>query len=151
MAIKEASVTSTCTAVTRGPAQLPGCWPLPGPSAMGAREGRKWMDLDADILWRQAVGSQQDPKVQSYCSPLPILTQQHPTRAEEGLCPQQTLLWGWGVREESQLCCPRARNQVDGGRREFASPKSCPFLVAGLAAAPCDVLQRGWKQSSSRQ
>lgn len=47
--------------------------------------------------------------------------------------------------------CPRARHWVNGGRKEFASPSSCLFLVAGLAVALCDVLWKGWKQSSSCQ
>ena len=54
----------------------------------------------------------------------------------------------WGGK---LLHSPQAGDQVSGGSTEFASPKSCPFSVAGLAVAPCVVLRKGWKQSSSKQ
>lgn len=46
------------------------------------------MDLDAlghtDILQREAASNQQDPEMQSYCSPTPTLTQQHPSGPLKG-------------------------------------------------------------------
>lgn len=60
--------------------------------------------------------------------------QQQPTRAKEGLCPRQTLLWGWGVGRAAVHTAPKpGTGSMWAG--EFASPKSCPFLFASLAVA----------------
>lgn len=66
------------------------------------------MELDAlghtDILQREAASSQQDPEVQSYCSPMPTLTQQHPTGPLKGLgrvLPMADPAVGWGAGKAS--------------------------------------------------
>lgn len=46
-----------------------------------------------DILQTQAASSQHDPETQSYCSPMPTLTLQHPSgplKGQGGVCPWQS-------------------------------------------------------------
>lgn len=57
-----------------------------------------------DILQTEAASSQHDPETQSYCSPMPILTVQHPPGPLKGqgrALPMAVLAVGWGAGEAS--------------------------------------------------
>lgn len=78
----------------------------------------------ADVLWRESASSWQDPEVKMLCSPTPTLTQQEPTAAKEGLCPQQTLMWGWGDTGGTSHTAPepQTRSMGAGGRLQALNP-----------------------------
>lgn len=148
MAIKEASVTSTSTTVTRGSAGLPGVVPCQDDQQWKLE---RWISMPLITVKSSGdtASSQQDPEVQSYYSPMPTFTQQHPAGPHKSQGRALAMANPAVGMAGSCLHGPQDRNPFGGAGGSLQAPNPACSSSPVLAPALCDVLRRGWSRAAT--